>query len=151
MIRLESDPDVMKFTPARIPQTADQTEARLKSQIEKQAAHAPLGIWAVELKDTSEFVGWFMLIKTQFDAPELGFMLVRDQWGKGLATEIAQALIDFGTKDLKFPKIMAVTDRENAKSIHILTKLGFRKTGSKVQSDKVLGREIETQIFEIGF
>ncbi|MBC7370556.1 MAG: GNAT family N-acetyltransferase [Bdellovibrionaceae bacterium] len=69
MILLESDPDVMRFTPSRIPQGIEKTEARLKSLLEKEAAYAPLGVWAVELKDTADFVGWFMLIKTEFEIP----------------------------------------------------------------------------------
>jgi ribosomal-protein-alanine N-acetyltransferase len=149
MIRLESDPDVMKFTPSRIPQAVDKTEARLKSLIDKESAYAPLGVWAVELKDTADFVGWFMLIKTEYEIPEIGFMIVKDQWGKGFATEVAKALIDFGMKDLKYKGIAAVTDHDNTISIHILHKLGFQKMSSRIKPDKVLGREIEAHIFEL--
>ena len=149
MIRLESDPDVMKFTPSRIPQAIEKTEARLKSLIEKEAAYAPLGVWAVELKDTADFVGWIMLIKTEFEVPELGFMIVKAQWGKGFAAEVAQALINFGMKDLKYSGIAAVTDSDNKASIHILEKLGFRKKYSRTKPDKVLGQEIEAHIFEL--
>lgn len=149
MIRLESDPDVMKFTPSRIPQTIKKTEERLTSLLEKEATYAPLGVWAVELKHTADFVGWFMLIKTEFEVPELGFMIVKNQWGKGFATEVARALIEFGMKSLKYPGVVAVTDHDNAASIHILEKLGFRKVGSRTKTDKVLGRDIEAHIFEL--
>lgn len=149
MIRLESDPDVMKFTPSRIPQTLEKTEARLKSLIEREAAHAPLGVWAVELKGTADFVGWFMLIKNEFDVPELGYMIVQDQWGKGFATEVASRLIEYATNDFKFSIISAVTDHDNLTSIHILEKLGFRKVSSKIKQDKVLQREIAAYIFEL--
>ncbi len=148
MIRLESDPDVMKFTPSRIPQTNERTEARLKSLVEKEPAYAPLGVWAVELKDTADFVGWFMLVKTEFEVPELGFMILKNQWGKGLATEVAQALIDFGMKNLKYPGVAAVTDSDNKASIHVLEKLGFRKVNSRTKPDKILGREVEVYVFE---
>ncbi len=149
MIRLESDPDVMKFTPSRIPQAVEKTEARLRSLLEKEAIYTPLGIWAVELKGTAEFLGWFMLIKTEFEIPELGFMIVKNQWGKGFATEAARALIDFGMGELKYPGIAAVTDHDNTASIHILEKLGFRKVSSRTKLDKILGQEIEAHIFEL--
>lgn len=147
MVRLESDPDVMKFTPSRIPLSVEKIEARLNSLLEKEALYSPLGVWAVELKDTAEFVGWFMLIQTEFEVPEIGFM--KDQWGKGLATEVAQTLVDFGIKKLNYPGIAAVTDLDNATSIHTLKKLGFQKKGSRTKLDKVLGKEIETLIFEL--
>jgi ribosomal-protein-alanine N-acetyltransferase len=149
MTRLESDPEVMKFTPARVPQTSEATKVRLKSLVEKQAAYSPLGVWAVELKETSEFVGWFMLVKAEFEIPEIGFMMVRNYWGKGLATEVAQALIDFGMRDLGYPGIAGVTDHDNTASIHILKKLGFQKVRSRKMADKILGREIEGHIFEL--
>lgn len=149
MSRLESDPDVMKFTPSRVPQAIEKTEARLKALVEKESVYAPLGVWAVELKGSADFVGWFMLIKTEFEVPEIGFMIVKDQWGKGLATEVAQALVGFGMKELRYPGIAAVTDHDNATSIHILEKLGFRKVSSRTKLDKVLGREVETHIFEL--
>lgn len=103
----------------------------------------------VELKDTADFVGWFMLIKNEFEVPELGYMIVQDHWGKGFATEVESRLIEYGTVDLKFSIFSAVTDHDNLTSIHILEKLGFRKVSSKIKFDKVLGREIEAYIFEL--
>jgi ribosomal-protein-alanine N-acetyltransferase len=149
MIRLESDPEVMKFTPSRVPQAVEKTEARLKTLVAKEASYAPLGVWVVELNDSAEFVGWFMLIKTEFEVPEIGFMIVKDQWSKGFATEVAQVLIDFGMKELRYPGIAAVTDHNNAASIHILEKLGFQKVGSRIKADKVLERDVEGYIFEL--
>lgn len=149
MILLESDPEVMKFTPSRIPLSLETTAARLKSLVEKESTNAPLGVWAVFLKDTKTFVGWVMLIKTEFEVPEIGFMFVKNYWGKGIATEVVKVLIDFGMKELQYPGIVAITDYDNAASIHILEKLGFRKTHSRRKVDKVLGQEVENYIFEL--
>lgn len=149
MILLESDPDVMKFTPSRKPHTKEKSEERLKSLIQKEVIYAPLGVWALELQDTAEFIGWLMLIKTEFEVPEIGFMIVKDHWGKGFASEAAQALIDFGMNDLKYTGIAAVTDHDNKASIHVLEKLGFQKKSSKTKLDQVLDREVETYVFEL--
>lgn len=149
MIRLESDSEVMKFTPSRVPLAEEKIESRLKSLVEKETAYAPLGVWAVEQKDTTEFVGWFMLIKTEFEVPEIGFMIVKEYWGKGFATEVAQTLIDFGMKELGYPGIVAVTDHDNMASIRILEKLGFQKVSSRTNFDKVLEREVVGYIFEL--
>ncbi len=150
MIRLESDAEIMRFTPSRVPLDEEKIKERLTAQIEKQKELAPLGIWAAELKDSFEFVGWFMLIKAEFKVPELGFMLVREQWGKGLATEIARTLLEHGLQKLNYPGIAAVTDFDNSKSIHILQKLGFSQVGKKTKFDKVLNRECELFIFGKG-
>lgn len=148
MALLESNPDVMKFTPSRVPQSLQKTQARLKNLVEKEEAHAPLGVWAAESLETGEFIGWFMLLQTEFDLPELGFMIVQDHWKKGFASEVAKELIDYATKNLKYSGLMAVTDQDNTSSIHVLKKLGFQKVSSKFKYDSVLDREIEVFIFE---
>ncbi len=124
MRALESDPDIMKFTPSRVPQTAEQTEARLKSQIGKE------GIWAAEFSDNLDFIGWFMLLKRDMEFTELGFMIVQKHWGKGLTTEIAQALIDYAFKDLKLIGLSARTNLKNTASIRVLQKLGFQEVSA---------------------
>lgn len=149
LARLQTDPDVVRFTRARIPQTLDEIESRLSSWINAQAADRPLGIWVAELRDGGEFFGWFMLRKSEFDFPELGFMISKNHWGKGLTSEVSQALVDWAFKDLGLPGVSAVTDRENVASIRILEKLGFQKMETKMKHDLILDRDVELFIFEL--
>lgn len=123
---LESDPEVMKFTSLGRALSAEQTASRLKSLIDKEKERAPLGVWALELKENSDFVGWFMLLKTKTEPPELGFMIVRRHWGKGYTTEAGRLLVQLGLKDLGFPALMATTDPANESSKKVLLKLGFQ-------------------------
>lgn len=117
--QLDGDADIMKFTPAKIPQTPEQTRARLQRYSQMK------GVWAAELKSTGEFVGWFMLIPTDLEFPELGFMLVKKFWGQGLATEIATAIADYAFSVLGHSGLSARTNHENLASIAVLKKLGF--------------------------
>lgn len=117
--KLDSDPDIMKFTPAKVPQTQEQTRARLERYSKMK------GVWAAELKETGEFVGWFMLTPTDLEFPELGFMLVKKFWGQGLATEIAAAIADYAFSLLGHNGLSARTNHENVASIAVLKKLGF--------------------------
>jgi ribosomal-protein-alanine N-acetyltransferase len=128
---LDADPDIMKWTPAKIPQTFKQSKIRLARYKEMQ------GVWACELKDTQEFVGWFMLIPTDLDYPELGFMLVKKYWGKGLATEIAQTVIDYGFNSLGAKGIAARTILDNVQSIQVLKKLNFVHVKNLVNADGI--------------
>lgn len=137
---LESDPDIMRFTPSRFPLSLTQIETRLRGWVEKDFGE--LGIWAAELK-SGEFVGWFMLLPG--DAPELGFMLVKKAWGKGLASEAALALSAFALA--RHSSVTAVADADNFASIRVLEKAGFRFTGSTTKFDEKLGREVEAKHF----
>lgn len=149
MIQLESDPQVVKFTPMRVPLTREQSEARLKASIAKQKELAPLGVWAAEKKETGEFIGWFMLAIRKHEFPELGFMIVNKFWGKGYTTEIAQRLIDFGLKELNYPGIVAVTDEGNHASKRVLHKLGFQFIKQETSFDNVQNKEIHLEHFEL--
>lgn len=149
MRRLESDPEIIKYSPMRIPLTPEQTQSRLEKQIEKQKAQVDLGVWAVDRQDDGEFIGWFMLQSTDQPHPELGFMIVREFWGQGYAFEVAQRLIEYGFQELRLNAISACTDFENEKSIHLLNKLGFQFVRNHPTVDKVFNREIILKIFEL--
>lgn len=69
--------------------------------------------------------------------PEIGFIFHPDYWGKGLAKETVSALIDFGFTERKLTKITADVDPRNARSIGLLTRLGFVETHRETNTIKV--------------
>ncbi|HJP84300.1 MAG TPA: GNAT family N-acetyltransferase [Fimbriimonadaceae bacterium] len=86
--------------------------------------------------DTQEFVGLGTLRMLAPDlvaaiggcpelAIELGYILVRELWGQGFATEIAQGLLDYGIKLAGPEHVIAVADVGNAASHRVLAKVGF--------------------------
>lgn len=58
------------------------------------------------------------------DEVELGWLVAREHWGQGLATEAAGALVDYGFRRFGFPRIISLIDPENAASIAVARKLG---------------------------
>lgn len=134
---LLTDPDIMKFTGFRVPQSPQQIQEHLDKQIASDPW--PLGVWAAEEKATGELIGWFMLKPRDADpAPELGFMVNRKFWGKGFATEIAQGIIAYGFTTLHLSRIVAITNLDNYASIKVLKKIGmsFDKTFEKLSPDE---------------
>ena len=123
LIELESDPEVMRFTGPGRALPIDTIKERLAVLLKEE--NGDFGVWAAELLGGGDFVGWFMLRKTNLDAPELGFMLVKRQWGKGLATEACRALLAYGFKKVGLEKIVAVTNPDNLASIKVLEKSGM--------------------------
>ena len=63
------------------------------------------------------------------DEIELGFLFAQKSWGRGYATEIAAAAVDYGFKKLGFREIIAMTDLENTASQKVLEKIGFASRG----------------------
>ena len=149
MIELESDPDVMKFTPSRVPLSRERSKERLEDLISKEKTHGEFGVWAAEFKDTGEFLGWFMLLKRDLEYPELGFMIVKKHWNKGLTTEAAAGLVQYGFTFLGLSGISAATTLDNCASQKVLTKIGFSKVKSSSIPDSVLNHDIGLEVFEI--
>lgn len=56
---------------------------------------------------------------------ELGYRLCLKHWGKGYATEAAEALLDYGFTSLNLEKIVAFAVHQNSASLKVIEKLGF--------------------------
>lgn len=56
---------------------------------------------------------------------ELGFVLSRDCWGKGYATEIGRAQLEYGFATLGCARILGLVSPDNAASRHALMKIGL--------------------------
>jgi [ribosomal protein S5]-alanine N-acetyltransferase len=56
---------------------------------------------------------------------ELGYTLGRAWWGRGYATEAAQACLDVAFGELALSSVIAIADPANPASARVLEKLGF--------------------------
>jgi len=64
---------------------------------------------------------------------ELGYWLAAPVWGRGFATEAAQAVVDFGFRELALARIYAQVLAGNRGSLRVLDKLGMVNEGVKRQ------------------
>lgn len=147
LIELESDPDIMRFTGIGMALSEEKIIERLDNLLKKP--QGALGVWAAELKSSGDFVGWFMLQKIDSENPELGFMLVKRHWGKGLATEIAEALIRYGFEVLGLKKIIATTNVDNVASMRVLEKIGMEFQKEISVPNVRLGKDIPLKSYHL--
>jgi RimJ/RimL family protein N-acetyltransferase len=90
-------------------------------------AQNQFGLWAVWTKDEPRFVG-SAVIKPRPEKStewEIGYILRRDEWGRGFATELARKLIEYGFEELNLSQIFGTVDDDNAASIRVLEKAGM--------------------------
>jgi ribosomal-protein-alanine N-acetyltransferase len=126
---LLADPKVMHFSMSGI-MTREESQKRLESHIEnyKIGIHSP---WAIIHQDNLiGFAGFDLHIVENEEKVQIAFRLMRDQWGKGLATEVSKALIKYAFDTLKLKEIIAIVDPKNISSINTLRKIGmaYQKT-----------------------
>ena len=84
------------------------------------------GRLAVELKGENKFIGFTGLKYLEdMDEVDLGYRFMKEYWGKGIATESAQACLNLAFDTLELSKIIAMVLPENIGSIRVLKKLNF--------------------------
>lgn len=77
-------------------------------------------------KDSGELVGCAGVVHPgQQPEPEVKYAFRRDQWGKGLASEALQGILDFFRSLGRDDEVIATVAPGNAASQRVLTKQGF--------------------------
>lgn len=71
---------------------------------------------------------------------EMGYILHPDYWGRGIATEAAKRIIQYGFEDLGLNRIMARADVRNPASIRVLMKAGMSIEGTLRDEMIIRGR-----------
>ncbi|MGA2807270.1 MAG: GNAT family N-acetyltransferase [Terracidiphilus sp.] len=125
--RLNADPRVMECMPGLL--TAKQSNEMI-DRIEQHFERRGFGLFAAELLENSVFLGFIGLAVPSFDASfmpavEIGWRLSADYWGRGLATEGAQAVIQHAFGGLGLAGLVSFTVPENQRSRRVMEKLGM--------------------------
>ncbi|MGC2198601.1 MAG: GNAT family N-acetyltransferase [Stellaceae bacterium] len=91
------------------------------------------GQWVVAIPDQASFIGVVGLETISYEAHftpavEVAWRLARDYWGKGYATEAAQAALDYGFEQLSLQEIVAMTVPANWRSRRVMERLGMTRS-----------------------
>lgn len=102
--------------------------AKVMQSIEAQQDHwheHGYGNWAVVEKGSSNLMGWAGLqYLPELNETEVGFLLDNSFWGKGYATEAAEASLQYGfERGLKY--LVGLVHPENVASRRVLEKCGL--------------------------
>jgi len=119
---LTADPEVMRFMGGAI----DAGESW--RQLALFAGHWVLrgyGLWAVEREGA--LIGRVGLWQPHgWPGLEVGWLLARDAWGHGYATEAARASIEWARSELGATELISIIAPENVASVRVAERLGMR-------------------------
>ena len=92
-----------------------------------------LGLYTVRLRETPDVLAGFVGFRHFYEPPvlQLTYGLGPGHVGRGLATEMARAVIDLAFGDLGFRDVRASTDEPNRASVRVLERLGMRFIGTE--------------------
>jgi RimJ/RimL family protein N-acetyltransferase len=125
--RYAKDPDVTRYLSwqphERIEQTRDFV-SRCIMGWEDGSVFA----YVITLKEEDHPIGTIE-IRIEGHRGEIGFALVRTNWGNGYMTEAAQAVTDWALEQEGVYRVQACCDLENQASARVLEKIGMQREG----------------------
>ena len=125
-----SDPESMRYWSS--PPMRDPAEAEaLLADIIRHAEAGTLFQWGIAERENDRVIGTCTLFKleTQHRRAELGYIIRRDHWGRGLAREALTALLHHAFSERKLHRLEADVDPRNSRSIRLVERLGFKLEG----------------------
>lgn len=84
---------------------------------------------------TKKTIGLIKFVEEHPGVIEIGYSLFEEYWGKGYATEMADAMITYALENLKPEKIIGFADSRNIGSIKVLEKMGLSKESQEIERD----------------
>jgi len=142
-------PEMSLHTTWDIPKSSDDTKAFiehvLKSYEEKRGIN-----WAIVLKGTGELVGTIDLMgQVANGIGELAYGIYPPYWGRGIGTEAARAVVDFGFEVMGLVRIQARVFPDNIGSERIMEKLGMVYEGTYRKAMFVKGGYRDLKVYAL--
>ena len=130
LFAIYKDPEAMRYWSHPAMTDIAEAEALLRA-IESHAGPQTLFEWGIARREDDLVIGTCTLhrIDRQHRRAELGYILRRDLWGRGLAHEALTALVNHAFGALGLHRLEADIDPRNVGSIRSVERLGFKLEG----------------------
>lgn len=131
---LNGDPAVMEYFPATLSRSeSDALAERVGERLDSDG----FGWFAVEEKDGDPFVGMVGISVPSYadrlpcgPCTEVGWRLARSAWGRGIASEAANAALDLGFRTLDLSEVVSFTAVQNTRSQAVMRRIGMTRDQS---------------------
>ena len=144
LFELYGDGEIDKYTDSLYPYEEEKEFQR--AYIENMYRYFGYGLWLVFSKETGELIGRAGLEHREYNEEielELGYIIGTKYQGKGYATEVCEAILDYAKENCGFERINALVENENISSIKLAQKLGFIHTEDLELEGKVMHRFVK--------
>ncbi len=115
------------------------SDAEVKEWFERQLTRYKeygFGLWAAVLKENGKMIGNIGITMQKFgnlQVPEIGYLLNKNYWHKGYATEGAIACRDYAFNVLKFDKVYSIIRDNNLPSQAVAKRNGMQVVGKEIK------------------
>ncbi len=151
MFAYASDPEVTRYVLWDTHRSIEDSESFLRFATEGYE-RGDFGGWGVVLKDDGVFVGTCGMdvgYTPEHARAELGFVLSREHWGKGLMPEAVRAIIRFGFGRMGLNRLEARCIAENTASARVMEKAGMTYEGTLREREFIKGAYRDMKLYSI--
>lgn len=132
-----SNPEVQRYLQEKTG-TKEEEEEKLSAYINTAYPFFGYGFWGVFCKESGVLIG-----KAGFQEGsmplEAGYVLKPSVWGRGLATEVLAALLNYAKEELDVSDVIVKIREGNAASLRVAEKCGMHEVAGKEESpDRLL-------------
>lgn len=129
---MNGDGNVMKYFPTTL--SADESNSFV-DRINAEFEETGVGLYAVEIKETGEFIGYVGFHRFTFEAPfspgwEIGWRISDRFWHKGYASEAARACLGYARKKHFCNRLYSFTAVPNNPSENVMKRIGMSFQGT---------------------
>lgn len=112
-----------------LPEVSAERYVEMFDELLENYQKGKLSRWGIFDADTNNFIG--MCVARVFvhnnNQLEIGYVLSRAYWGKGIATEVCKALTQYCFTHTDKNEVVAITALDNSGSQNVLQKAGFER------------------------
>jgi len=126
-LSLLNDPDFHRYIGDRGVRTVDDARDYLERGPIAMYAKYGFGMYRVECADGTAIGQCGLVRRDGLDDVDIGFAFLPRFRGRGYALEAAQAVFEWGARELGLDRIVAIASPENTASMRLLEKIGLRK------------------------
>ena len=148
ILELVNEPSWLRFIGDRGVRNLDDARAYIANGPQASYARHGFGLYLVERAADAAPLGLCGLLKRDaLEHADIGFAFSPRHWGQGYAGEAARAVLADARDRLGLARVLAITNPDNAASIGLLEKAGFRFQ----RRFRLPGEESEVKLFELAF
>lgn len=145
-----SDPEVTRYMRWETHRTIDDSRAYLDLVAGKYEGGGEPD-WGIVYKESGRFIGTcgFTEYSPEHSRIELGYVLAKEFWGRGIMPEAVRAMIRFGFEDLGLNRIEARCIAENVASASVMEKAGMSYEGTLRKREVIKGEYRDMKLYSI--
>jgi ribosomal-protein-alanine N-acetyltransferase len=148
LFALYQDIEIRRYFPDGVLSYED-TKEELEWYLHGHPRYPKLGLWATIHKESGKFIGRCGLLPWEIDGKleiEIAYLLDKEFWHQGFATEAAQGILIYGFEKLHLTRLICLMHPENIASRKVAERIGMKRES---QVNGVAGDHFPTLLYAI--